>query len=157
VIKTRNAVGGEGGGAGSEMGWPHRYLMTRLSLQVFFLCRHVSSTAPPLILWWSNLEILVCPLHSRSHLSLRRRAALPSNSNGTRSVHNWENPKSSLYCELSMADRRKKLLVCRHVIHKGMTFFIPPISTHPTVQYKDQQKGKVSQYLCISIIQFIYR
>jgi hypothetical protein len=44
----------------------HRYLMSRLSLQVFYLWRHVSSTAPPLILWWSNLEILVGPLHRNS-------------------------------------------------------------------------------------------
>jgi hypothetical protein len=47
----------------------HRYLMSndyRLSLQVFYLWRHVSSTAPPLILWWSNLEILVRPLHRNS-------------------------------------------------------------------------------------------
>jgi hypothetical protein len=44
----------------------HSYLMTRLSLQVFYLWRHVSSTSPPLILWWSNLEILVGPLHRSS-------------------------------------------------------------------------------------------
>jgi hypothetical protein len=44
----------------------HRYLMTRLSLQVFYLWRLISSTAPPLILWWSNLEILVGPLHRSS-------------------------------------------------------------------------------------------
>jgi hypothetical protein len=44
----------------------HRYLMTRLSLQVFYLWRHVSSSAPPLILWWSNLEILFGPLHRSS-------------------------------------------------------------------------------------------
>jgi hypothetical protein len=36
-------------------------------------------------------------------LSLHRRAALTSNSNGTWSVYNRENPpKSSLYCEMSM-------------------------------------------------------
>jgi hypothetical protein len=44
----------------------HRYLMTRLSLQVFYLWRHVWSTAPPLIFWWTNLEILVGPLHRNS-------------------------------------------------------------------------------------------
>jgi hypothetical protein len=36
----------------------HRYLMRRLSLQVFYLWRHMWSTALPFILWWSNLEIL---------------------------------------------------------------------------------------------------
>jgi hypothetical protein len=44
----------------------HRYLMTRLSLQIVYLWRHVSSTAPPLILWWSNLEILFGRLHHSS-------------------------------------------------------------------------------------------
>jgi hypothetical protein len=40
--------------------------MSRLSLQVFYLWRHVLSTAPPFILWWSNLEILFVPLHRTS-------------------------------------------------------------------------------------------
>jgi hypothetical protein len=35
-------------------------------------------------------------------LSLHRRAALSSNSNGTRGVYCRKNPKSSLYCEMSM-------------------------------------------------------
>jgi hypothetical protein len=35
-------------------------------------------------------------------LSLHRRAALSSNSNGTQSVHSRENPKRSLYCEMSV-------------------------------------------------------
>jgi hypothetical protein len=35
-------------------------------------------------------------------LSLHRRAALSSNSNGTRSVYSRENPKSNLYCEMFM-------------------------------------------------------
>jgi hypothetical protein len=37
--------------------------MTRLSLLVVYLWRHVSSTAPPFILWWSILEILFSPFH----------------------------------------------------------------------------------------------
>jgi hypothetical protein len=40
--------------------------MTRLSLQVGYLWRRVSSTAPPFILWWWNLEILFGPLHRSS-------------------------------------------------------------------------------------------
>jgi hypothetical protein len=35
-------------------------------------------------------------------LSLHRRAALSSNSNGKGAVYSRENPKSSLYCEMSM-------------------------------------------------------
>jgi hypothetical protein len=41
----------------------HRYLISRLRLQVFYLWRHVLLTVPPFILWWSNLEILFVPLH----------------------------------------------------------------------------------------------
>jgi hypothetical protein len=54
----------------------HRYLMSRLSLQLFYLWRHVSSTAPPFILWWSNLEILFGPLHRSAPFieELRRQA-----------------------------------------------------------------------------------
>jgi hypothetical protein len=56
--------------------WRHRYLMSRLSLQVFYLWRHVLSRSPPFILWWSNLEILFSPLHRSSPLAggLRCRA-----------------------------------------------------------------------------------
>jgi hypothetical protein len=53
-------------GRRKRVDWNHRYLMTRLSLQVFYLWRNVSWTAPPLILWWSNLEILFGPLHRSS-------------------------------------------------------------------------------------------
>jgi hypothetical protein len=35
-------------------------------------------------------------------LSLHRRAALSSNSNGARSVYSRKKAKSSLYCEMSM-------------------------------------------------------
>jgi hypothetical protein len=35
-------------------------------------------------------------------LSLHKRAALSRNSNGTRSVYSRENPKRSLYCEMSV-------------------------------------------------------
>jgi hypothetical protein len=37
-------------------------------------------------------------------LSLHRRAALSSNSNGTRFVYSRENPKSRLYCEMCMIE-----------------------------------------------------
>jgi hypothetical protein len=80
---------------------PHRYLMSRLSLQVLYLWRHVLSTAPPFILWWVNLKIQFAPLHRLLH----RRAALSSNSNGTLSVY------SSLYCEISMVVHRWWCLV----------------------------------------------
>jgi hypothetical protein len=47
-----------------------------------------------------KFSITSCPLPSQ--LALHRRAALSSNSNGTRSVFSRKNPKSSLYCEVSM-------------------------------------------------------
>jgi hypothetical protein len=40
-------------------------------------------------------------------LSLHRRSALSSNSNGTRSVYSRESLKISLYCEMSMENPRK--------------------------------------------------
>jgi hypothetical protein len=40
-------------------------------------------------------------------LSLHRRAALASKSNGTRSAYSREKPKSSLYCEMSMRLSRR--------------------------------------------------
>jgi hypothetical protein len=52
--------------ASFSVGISHRYLISRLSLQVFYLWRHVLSTVPPFILWWSNLEILFAPLHRSS-------------------------------------------------------------------------------------------
>jgi hypothetical protein len=36
------------------------------SLKVVYLWRHVSSTAPPFILWWWNLETLFAPLNRSS-------------------------------------------------------------------------------------------
>jgi hypothetical protein len=93
----------------------HRYLMSRFSLQVFYLWRHVLLTAPPFILWWSNLEILFPP--PPPQLSLRTRAALSSNSNGTRSVYNSKNPKSSLYCEMSMTPHHKKFVFNLYIVH----------------------------------------
>jgi hypothetical protein len=55
----------------------------------------------PFILWWWNLEYsLFGP--PPPQFSLHKRAALSSNSNGTRSVYSRENPKQSLYCEMSV-------------------------------------------------------
>jgi hypothetical protein len=71
----------------------HRYLMSRLSLQVFYLWRHVLSRAQPFILWWWNLEIIFALFNRNSPFI---GAALSSNSNGTRSVYSRKNPKSSL-------------------------------------------------------------
>jgi hypothetical protein len=42
-------------------------VMSRLNWQVFYLWRHVLSTAPSFLIWWSNLEILFAPLHRSSH------------------------------------------------------------------------------------------
>jgi hypothetical protein len=78
----------------SLVGWNHRYLISRLSLQVLYLWRHVLSTAPPFILWRSNLEILFAPLHRSSPFigGLRWQAIQKKCSR--------KNPKSSLYCEM---------------------------------------------------------
>jgi hypothetical protein len=49
----------------------------------------------------------ICP--PAPQLSFHTRAALSSNSNGTRSVYNRKNPKSSLYCEMSMMTNTPRL------------------------------------------------
>jgi hypothetical protein len=45
--------------------YSHRYLMSRLSLQVFYLWRHVLSTASPFILE-VKFRNTICPLHRSS-------------------------------------------------------------------------------------------
>jgi hypothetical protein len=71
---------------------------------IHYRYRHVLSTSPPFMLWWSNLEILFAPqAPPPPQLSLHRRAALLSNSNGTRSGYSRENPKSSLYCDIPVS------------------------------------------------------
>jgi hypothetical protein len=50
------------GYSGKGGGLTHRYLMTRLSLPV----TSCIVDSAPLILWWSNLEILSAPLHRSS-------------------------------------------------------------------------------------------
>jgi hypothetical protein len=72
----------------------HRYLMNRLSLQVFYLWRPVSSTAPPLILWWSNLEILFGLLHRSSPFIGELRCQAIQTEHGP--AYSRENLKSSL-------------------------------------------------------------
>jgi hypothetical protein len=51
----------------------HRYLMSRFTLQGFYLWCHVLSTAPPFILWWPNLEILFVPVHHSFYFIRRLR------------------------------------------------------------------------------------
>jgi hypothetical protein len=82
----------------------HRYLMSRLSLQVFYLWRHVLSTAAPFTvhcIMVVKFRNTICP--PPPQISLHRRAALSSNSNGTRCVYSRKNPKRSVHCEMSMA------------------------------------------------------
>jgi hypothetical protein len=78
----------------------HRYLMSRLRLKVFYLWRQVLLT---FILWWSNLERLFARLHRSSPFirGLRCQAIR------TEHVYNRKNPKSSLFCEMSMTAETK--------------------------------------------------
>jgi hypothetical protein len=83
--------------------------MTRLSLQVFYLWRHELLTAPPLILWWSNLETLFGPLHRSSPFIGELR------SQAIQTEYSRKNPKSSLYCERSMPiTQTSKSCLCRY-------------------------------------------
>jgi hypothetical protein len=74
----------------------HRYLMSRLSLQVTS-CIVDSTDIYIMVVKFRNT---ICP--PPPQLSLHTRAALSSNSSGTRSVYNRKNPRSSLYCDMSM-------------------------------------------------------
>jgi hypothetical protein len=75
-------------------------IMTRLSLKVVYLWRHVSSTAPPFILWWWNLEILFAPLNRSSPLIGENCAVKQFKWNTL--LYSREDPKRSLYCEVSV-------------------------------------------------------
>jgi hypothetical protein len=79
----------------------HRYLIPRLSLKVVYLWRHVSSAAPPFILWWWNLEILLGLLNRSSPFigELRCQAIQIEHA---LIQYSSENPKRSLYCEMSV-------------------------------------------------------
>jgi hypothetical protein len=71
----------------------NRYLMSRLSLQVPVTSCIVDSAAIYIMVF--KMRNTICP--PPPQLSLHKIAALTSNSNGTRSVYNRKNPKSSLY------------------------------------------------------------
>jgi hypothetical protein len=82
----------------------HRYLMTigwAYKSSTCDVMYTVLSTAPPIYIMVVKFRNTICPPHP-PQLSLHRRAALSINSNGTRSVYGRKNPKSSLYCEMSM-------------------------------------------------------
>jgi hypothetical protein len=93
--------------------------MSRLSLQVFSSCL-VDSAAIYIMVVKFRTTIGPPP----PQLSLHRRAALSSNSNGTRSVYSRKNPKSSLYCDMSM-----------QMPHVDVN------SVHCTVQYTVKYRG----------------
>jgi hypothetical protein len=60
-----------------------------------------------------------------SQLSLHRQAALSSNSNGTQSVYIAEKtPKSSLYCEMSMAPSYSGHTNAPISPYRAITFFV---------------------------------
>jgi hypothetical protein len=81
----------------------HRYLMSRLSLQVFYLWRHVLSTAPPFTVYYGgqNLEILFAPLHRSSPFIGGLHCQAIQTEHGPY-TYIRKNPKSNLYCEMSM-------------------------------------------------------
>jgi hypothetical protein len=79
-------------------------LMTRLSLKAVYQWRHVWSTTPPFILWWWNLKILFAPLN-RSSPFIRESCAVELFKWNTL-LYSREDPKRSLYCEMSLDMRR---------------------------------------------------
>jgi hypothetical protein len=63
----------------------------------------IVDTAPPFILWWSKLEILFGPPppHSSPFIDELRCQAIQTE-HGPYIQYSRENPKSSLYCEMSI-------------------------------------------------------
>jgi hypothetical protein len=78
----------------------YRYLMTRLLTSRLPVTSCIIDSAAIYIMV-VKFRNTICP--PPLQLSLHRRAALSSNSNGTRSVYSRENPKRSVYCEMSVA------------------------------------------------------
>jgi hypothetical protein len=97
-----NAKGtGEGSLCTGKIRLSHRYLKSRLI--------ELTSRLPVTSFIVDSAAIYIMVVKFRNtiwppppQLSHHRTAALSSNSNGTRSVYSRENPKSSLYCEMSM-------------------------------------------------------
>jgi hypothetical protein len=96
----RIAISGTGAiDISSSIDWPYQVSSTLWR-------RHVlaSTTAPPFIVWWSNLETLFGP-PSTAALSLHRRGlrAVKLFKRNTVPYYSRENPtKQSLYCDRSM-------------------------------------------------------
>jgi hypothetical protein len=102
-----------GGQAVQQAGWSHRELPEgRGTIDISWvdwayksstcdvMC--IVDTAPPFTyIMVVKFRNTICP-PAPPQLSLHTRAAQSSNSNGTRSVCNRKNPKSSLYCVMSM-------------------------------------------------------
>jgi hypothetical protein len=144
----------------------HRYLMSRWSLQVFYLWRHVLSTAPPFVLWWSNLEILFAP--PPPQLSLHRKTELSSNSNRTRSVYSRKNPKkqSILWNAYGLDIRRAKpgfrlgiLDLKRGRINRTTCYPVHPLTTLYFLtfeQFYASRKGATDLTIIYSSVEKIY-
>jgi hypothetical protein len=95
---------------------------SRLILLPVTACIVVSAAIYIMVVIFKNTICLPPP-----QLSLHRRAALSSNSNGTRSVYRRKNPKSSLYCEMSMIDSRGEIsmvTILRASNLSGKSFFL---------------------------------
>jgi hypothetical protein len=79
----------------------NRYLMSRLSLHVFYLWRHVLSTAPPFIYYGGKIYKYYLP-PSTAALPSYEGCAVKQFKRNTVRIQQKEPPKSSLYCEMPM-------------------------------------------------------
>jgi hypothetical protein len=115
----------------------HRYLMSRLSLQVFYLWRHVLPTTPPFLLWWSNLEILFAPLHRSSPFIGGLRCQAIQTEHGPQ-----KEPKkqSTVYCDMSMM--RQHNCCTSSTQSNSTTPVLPmgPIFGHMSFHYRSRYK-----------------
>jgi hypothetical protein len=111
IVQCKMWLFWRGGGGG------HRYLMNRLSLQVLPVTSCIVDSAVIYIMV-AKFRNTICP--PPPQLSLHRRAALPSNSNGTRSVYSRKN--QFIYCDLSMEegvrDYQCDMITCYYYSHQ---------------------------------------
>jgi hypothetical protein len=78
-------------------------------------------------------------------LSLHRRA-LSSNSNGTRSVYNRENPKSSLYCEMSVCGTGTAVTVLK------CSWLVVTMNRCALIRRKVSEPGEESLFLRLKLL-----
>jgi hypothetical protein len=132
--------------------------MSRLSLQVLYLWRHVLLTAPPFILWWSNVEILFAPLYRSSPFIRGLRCQAIQTEQGPyiteripKAVYMWDVYEYRAFCQASLeiGPPEKDLIYgreqaepkkCRKGAERKLLYFL---GVKPHLKLKPKRRGNV--------------